>query len=119
LIEGDGSFTYNINELETAARYKIEVVMLVFNNATLFFDRTVAFELAEEFGEEIVRNSYDFTDIQFGKLADALGCYGVRVERPDELHDAIEGALAARGPAVIDIPTKVMPKTAVEKMYAV
>jgi len=116
-IDGDGSFNYNINEIETAARYGIPIVMIVFNNSTLFFDRTCAWELEEAFPEEIYRNNYDFTDINFGKIAEAMGCYGVRVEKPAEIKGAIKAALESNRPAVIDIPTKVMTKTEVTNMY--
>jgi acetolactate synthase-1/2/3 large subunit len=117
LIDGDGSFNYNINELETAARYGIPIVMIVFSNLTLFFDRTVAWEVEADFPEEIFRNNYDFTDINFGKIAEAMGCYGVRVERPAEIKDAIKAALESNRPAVIDIRTKVMTRAEVANMY--
>jgi len=117
LIDGDGSFNYNVNELETTARYRIPIVMIVFNNSTLFFDRTCAWELEADFPEEIYRNNYDFTDINFGKIAEDMGCYGVRVERPTEIKDAIEAALKSNRPAVIDIRTKVMTEGEVANMY--
>ena len=77
----------------------------------------MAWEVEADFPEEIFRNNYDFTDINFGKIAEAMGCYGVRVERPAEIKDAIKAALESNRPAVIDIRTKVMTRGEVAYMY--
>ena len=38
-------------------------------------------------------------------LAEAMGCYGIRVERPADIQDALAQAFAANRPAVVDVAT--------------
>jgi acetolactate synthase-1/2/3 large subunit len=95
-INGDGGFQYLVGELETAARYNIKVVVVVLNNATLGFQRH---------WEEKALGSYrecDFLDIDFAAVARAMRCGGERVTQPEDLSAALERALAAPGPYLID-----------------
>jgi thiamine pyrophosphate-dependent acetolactate synthase large subunit-like protein len=43
-----------------------------------------------------------FEPVDYAKLAESMGCLGLRVEHPDELGDALRQAFAAGRPAVID-----------------
>ena len=43
-----------------------------------------------------------FEDINLAKVAEAMGCFSVRVERPRDLPSALERAFAANKPAVVD-----------------
>ena len=43
-----------------------------------------------------------FEDINLAKVAEAMGCFSVRVERPGDLPSALERAFAANKPAVVD-----------------
>jgi acetolactate synthase-1/2/3 large subunit len=45
----------------------------------------------------------DFTDVRYDKIAEAMGCYGERVEDPEELRPALERAVASKKPAVLDV----------------
>lgn len=45
---------------------------------------------------------WQFTNTDLVKVAEGLGCLGIRVERPDELPGALERAFAAGRPVVID-----------------
>ena len=44
-----------------------------------------------------------FEDINLAKVAEAMGCFAIRVERPSELRGALERAFAAKRPAVVDV----------------
>jgi thiamine pyrophosphate-dependent acetolactate synthase large subunit-like protein len=44
----------------------------------------------------------NFTNVNLAKVSEALGCFAVRVEKPSELRLALEAALAAGRPAVVD-----------------
>ena len=99
---GDGALYYHIAELETAARYGINVVVVVNNNSSLnqeipLFDAAYGGQQRER-GREM----WGFTEVDFAKVAASFGCEGVRVEKPDELPRALERAFAARRPVVID-----------------
>jgi acetolactate synthase I/II/III large subunit len=99
---GDGAFYYHIAELETAARYDINVVVVVNNNSTLnqeipLFDKAYGGTQRGR-ADEMWRHS----DIDFSKVAESFGCVGMRVERPDDLNPALKEAFAAGRPVVID-----------------
>ena len=48
---------------------------------------------------------WGFSEVNFAKVAESLGCVGIRVENPAELPRAFERAFAARRPVVIDAVT--------------
>jgi acetolactate synthase-1/2/3 large subunit len=100
---GDGAFYYHIGELETAARYGINVVVVVNNNSALnqeipLIDRAYKGTRGTR-PEEIWRHSR--TD--FSKVGESFGCLGIRVERPDDLNGALRTAFSANRPVVVDV----------------
>ncbi len=94
---GDGGFAYHPSELETAKRNGIAVTYIVFNNNTLGWSKLSL----EKRGRGYL--SVDFLPVNFAKLSEAYGCFGVRVERASELEPALDSALKSNLPAVIDI----------------
>ena len=84
---GDAGFYYHMAELETAARLKLNAVMVVNNNYSGGVAETAAFD----------RN------VNFAKVADAMGCVGFRVERAADLRPALDKALASGRPAVVEV----------------
>ncbi len=102
---GDGGFYYHLAELETAARYGINLVVVVNNNGALnqeipHFDRAYGSD-PDERGREM----WGFSQVNFAKVAESLGCVGMRVETPSEMAPALERALDAGRPVVIDTVT--------------
>ncbi len=102
---GDGGLYYHLGELETAARYGINLVVLANNNGSLnqeipHFDKAYGGD-PDERGREM----WGFSEVNFAKVAESLGCVGIRVENPAELPRAFERAFAARRPVVIDAVT--------------
>jgi acetolactate synthase-1/2/3 large subunit len=102
---GDGGFYYHLAELETAARYGINAVVIVNNNGALnqeipHFDRAYGGD-PDERGREM----WGFSRINFATVAESLGCVGMRVEEPAQMAPTLEAALAARRPVVIDVVT--------------
>ncbi len=100
---GDGGFWYHVSELETAARYGINAVIVVNDNRSLNQCRV---------GDERVYANYpggdsaamwQFSDVDLARVAEAMGCFGVRVTEPAGIAPAIEAALAANRPAVVDV----------------
>jgi acetolactate synthase-1/2/3 large subunit len=59
--------------------------------------------------------SADLIEMDYASIARAMGCRGIRVERPDQLANAFREALADRNqPTVIDVmvtrdPSKMLP----------
>jgi acetolactate synthase I/II/III large subunit len=100
---GDGGFYYHLAELETAVRYGINAVIVVNDNRSLN-QETKLFDAAyggQQRGR--AREMWVFEDIDLAKVADAMGCFAIRVERPSELKGALEQAFAANRPAVVDV----------------
>lgn len=100
---GDGGFYYHLAELETAARFGINAVIVVNDNRSLnqetkLFDAAYGGKQRGRAGEMWV-----FEDINLAKVAEAMGCFAIRVERPSELRGALERAFAANRPAVVDV----------------
>ena len=102
---GDGGFYYHLAELETAARYGINLVTIVNNNGALnqeipHFDRAYGGD-PDERGREM----WGFSAVDFADVAKSLGCMAIRVERPGDMAGALEKALAAGKPVVVDTVT--------------
>jgi acetolactate synthase-1/2/3 large subunit len=100
---GDGGFYYHLAELETAARFGINAVILVNNNRSLN-QETRLFDAAYG-GQQRGRahEMWQFHDTNFAQVAQAMGCVGIRVERPNDLQDALKQAFAADRPAVVEV----------------
>jgi acetolactate synthase-1/2/3 large subunit len=89
-MTGDGGMGYNLMDLETARRYndqRAPMVTIVNNNSVL--------------GSE----AFPFTELNYAKIAEGFGCYGIRVERPGEIGEALKMALNSGKPAIVDVVT--------------
>jgi acetolactate synthase I/II/III large subunit len=104
---GDGGLYYHLAELETAVRYGINAVIVVNDNRSLN-QETRLFDAAyggQQRGR--AREMWVFEDVNLAKVAEAMGCFSVRVERPNELRSALEQGFAANRPAVIDVASDI------------
>ncbi|MFQ5878925.1 MAG: thiamine pyrophosphate-binding protein [Dehalococcoidia bacterium] len=104
---GDGGFYYHLGELETAARFGINAVIVVNNNHSLS-QETRGFDAAyggQQRGGAF--NMWQFQEVNFARVAEAMGCFGVRAERPEEIKPALEQALASGRPAVVDVASDI------------
>jgi len=98
-INGDGGFMFGVQELATAVQYGIGSVAIVFNNrcfGNVRRDQQTLFN--GNFLGESLRNP------DFVKLAESFGAAGYRVQTPKDLENILERALAADGPALIEVP---------------
>lgn len=92
VLHGDGSMGMNAMELDTLVRFNLPVVTVISNNAGW----TARTPNQRKPGREL-----GFTP--FHEMAKALGCYGERVEDPNEIRPALERAFSSGKPAVIDV----------------
>jgi acetolactate synthase-1/2/3 large subunit len=98
-LTGDGGLNMTLGDLETAARLKVPVTMMVVNNAASGYIKALQHAM---FGGRY--QSADLSDLNYANIAEALGCRGIRVEHPDELAGAYRTALENRdGPTLIDV----------------
>jgi acetolactate synthase I/II/III large subunit len=104
---GDGGFFYHATELETAARYGINAVILVNNNFSLNQDFR-PFNAAYNGNQTEGFHMWQFSrDTNLAKMAESLGCMGIVVEQPSELKPALARAFAADRPVVLDVRTDI------------
>lgn len=97
-VAGDGCFRMNMNELATAARYQIPIIEVVINNHVLGMVRQwQALFYEERYSQTILNDQADFV-----KVAEALGCKGIRVTKKEEMAAALQEAMAYNGPVLID-----------------
>lgn len=98
LITGDGSFGMNLNELATAVRYNVPVVVIIMNNGvlgmvrqwqTLFYDK--------HYSNSVLQRKTDFA-----AFARSFGADGEAVTTPEELDEALAKAFKTEGPYIID-----------------
>jgi acetolactate synthase I/II/III large subunit len=110
-ITGDGGFNMILGELETARRMKLGFGLIIVNNAASGYVKALQHLM---YGEGNYQAS-DLVENDYARIADALGCEGIRVEHPDELGPAIDCALGAREcPVIVDVvvtrdPAKMLP----------
>ncbi len=100
---GDGGFWYHLSELETAVRCDINIVTVVNNNRSLNQDKPGVDRAYRGNPGGNPEELWTFRDVNFARLAEGMGCFGVRVQQPDQIHPALEQALASGRPAVVDV----------------
>ena len=97
-IAGDGCFRMNMNELATAVRQKLPIIEVVVNNHVLGMVRQWQnLFYGERYSATVLNDAVDFV-----KVAEAMGAVGIRVTTREEFDAALDRALAADGPVVLD-----------------
>ena len=97
-IGGDGCFRMNMNELATASRYNIPIIQVVINNHVLGMVRQwQTLFYGKRYSATVLNDSVDFV-----KVAEGLGCIGVRITKKEEVGPALEKAIACGRPVVLD-----------------
>ncbi len=95
---GDGGFLMNCQELETAVRLKLPLVILIFNDSKYGL---IEWKQINQFGRTY---GVSFDNPDFVQLARSFGAAGYRVQGGDELKPILDEAFSAGVPAVIDVP---------------
>ncbi len=102
-VVGDGGFLFSVNELATAVKYRLAVVVLVLNDERYGAIKWLQEKLYGRWGE------VDLTNPDFPALARAFGAQGRRVATLDELPQALSKAFSESGPTLIELPLTVDP----------
>jgi acetolactate synthase-1/2/3 large subunit len=97
-INGDGGFMFGVQELATAAQYSIATAAIVFNNASY---GNVLRDQQQQFGGRTI--GAELLNPDFVRLGESFGVAAVRVATPGALRAALERALAADAPALIEV----------------
>ncbi|MFT7594967.1 MAG: acetolactate synthase-1/2/3 large subunit [Paracoccaceae bacterium] len=110
-LTGDGGFNMVLGELETARRMNLGVTVIVVNNAASGYVKALQHLM---YGEGNYQSS-DLAETNYAAVANAMGCHGIRVEKPEELEAALKEAFAeTTRPSVIDVmvtrdPARMLP----------
>ncbi len=97
-IAGDGCFRMNMNEIATAARYNIPIIQVVINNHVLGMVRQwQTLFYGERYSNTVLEDNVDFV-----KVAEALGATGIRATNLNEFENALKDAIKLGKPVVID-----------------
>jgi acetolactate synthase-1/2/3 large subunit len=97
-ISGDGSFMFNIQELETLVRLNLPVVIVIANNCAWGMIKSVQKGVFEKRYCDV-----DFPLTNYAEIAKGFGCYTEKVEKPDEIKPALQRAFDSKKPSVIDV----------------
>jgi acetolactate synthase-1/2/3 large subunit len=100
-VEGDGSFAFNVQELETIARMRLPIKIFVLNNGGYSSIRTSQARYFKALVGADATSGLTLPDTV--RLAGAFGLPASRIERPDRLAERLREVLAAPGPAVCEI----------------
>ncbi len=113
---GDGGFFYHLCELETAARNGIKTIT-VLNNNSCMSQCSVGVEKAYGNYPGKKGDLFQFSNVDFAKIAEEFGCLGIRVDDPKQLKSAFQTALKADKPVLIDVITDEKYKPDFEPSY--
>jgi thiamine pyrophosphate-dependent acetolactate synthase large subunit-like protein len=100
LLLGDGAFGFSGMELDTLARRGVAVLAVMGNNGIWGLEKH---PMEMVYGYSLAAELRPGT--RYDLVAEALGCHGELVSRPDELRPALERALASGQPALVNVLT--------------
>jgi benzoylformate decarboxylase len=103
-LVGDGSAMYTCQALWTAAHDRVPVTAVVLNNGSyrILKQRILALKGAAARHERFIGMDLDDPPVDFPGLARSLGVAAERAATPADLARAVQGALAARQPRLIE-----------------
>ena len=107
-IMGDGSFGFTVGELETVARLKIPLLMIVMSNGSFGWIKS-----SQKFGYSERYFSVDFSRTDHAAIARDYGIAAQTVSDPDDLGAAFRRAMDHDGPMLIDVITQPLEDSAV------
>ena len=108
VLTGDGSFGFNGMELDTAVRHDLPVVVVMGNDAVWGMDYH---QQADLYGRVVAT---ELLPTRYDQMAIALGAHGEYVETAAELPAALERALGAGRPALVNVRTEASPSPITE-----
>ena len=97
MVTGDGAFGFNGMEFDTAVRHGLNIVAIIGNDSAWGIDRQIQLGL---YGRAVAT---DLRQSRYEQIVQGLGGHGEFVERPEDLKPALERALAANKPALLNV----------------
>ena len=97
-VNGDGGFLMNSQELETAVRLNLDLVVIILNDSAYGMIKW------KQEGEGFKNFGLDFNNPDFVQYAESFGAHGHRPSSVDEFKSILNKALSSKGVHVIDLP---------------
>ena len=97
VLTGDGAFGFNAMEFDTAVRHKLNVIGILGNDSAWGIDRQIQLGL---YGRPVAT---ELRQTRYEQVVEGLGGYGEFVERPENLQPALQRALGAGRPALLNV----------------
>ncbi|WP_442974309.1 acetolactate synthase large subunit [Ruminococcus sp.] len=97
-VSGDGGFMMNCQEMETALRIGVPIVVMIFNDSGYGLIR---WKQEDHFGSSCFT---DFTNPDFVKFAESMGAKGYRIQSAEKIIPVLEDAFSQNVPCIIDCP---------------
>ena len=97
-ISGDSAFRFNIQELETAVRHDLAIIVIVAVDGAWGMEKSAQRRV---WGREAPWFGSEHAPIRYDQVAVAMGCHGDYAESATELGKALERSIASGKPSVI------------------
>lgn len=97
-VTGDSAFRFNMQELETAVRYKLPITVIVAVDGAYGMEKSAQ---RRSWGREADWFGSEHSPVRFDKVAEAMGCYGEFVDNASDLSAALQRATASGKTSVI------------------
>jgi acetolactate synthase-1/2/3 large subunit len=97
-VNGDGGFMMNSQEIETAVRMGLDLVVIILNDSAYGMIKW------KQEGVGLDNFGLDFTNPDFVKYAESFGAHGYRAESDAEFQSMLDTALNSKGVHIIDVP---------------
>lgn len=97
-VTGDAGFLMNSQEIETAMRLNIAIVVLIWNDASYGL---IEWKQQNQFGRA---SNVKFTNPDFVKYAESFGAVGIKIQQTDQLMPELRDALQRDTVTIIDCP---------------
>jgi acetolactate synthase-1/2/3 large subunit len=95
---GDGGFLMNLQDLETACRLGLNIVVVIFNDSGY---NLIKWKAEKKFGTSF---GVDFSNPDFVRLAESFGAVGIKLQSSKEFEEILREALTKTVPVIIDVP---------------
>jgi len=97
-VTGDAGFLMNSQEIETAIRLNIAIVILIWNDASYGL---IEWKQQNQFGRS---SNVKFTNPDFVQYAQSFGAVGIKIEKTEQLMPELRDALQRDTVTIIDCP---------------
>ncbi len=96
-LASDGGFAMLMADFTTVVRENLNIVVVLFHDCVL-----------KNIKKELIRDGYpiygvEFPNPNFAEFARSCGGFGIRVETPDKMDDALEQALSSGKPSIVEV----------------